>query len=128
MFASLLVGHAVFSVGVSASRLTSAAVMSIVLAAVFATLGLALGAATGRRGLARGVASALAVAAYLLSALAPLASWLDAWRPASPWYHALGIDPLGTGLPIAHLALLVIVLAALVWAAAWSFDRRDLAV
>jgi ABC-2 type transport system permease protein len=128
MTVALVVGDAAFSVGVPVARLVAAALMTFVLAATFAFLGLALGAATGHRGAARGLGAALAVAAYLLSALAPLASWLGPWRRLSPWYHALGVDPLGGGIPLDHLALLCVVVALLALAAAEAFDRRDLAV
>jgi ABC-2 type transport system permease protein len=128
LLVALLVGNAAFSVGVAVGRLVAAVVMMAMLAIVFGFVALALGAATGRRGVARGVAATLAVAAYLLSSLAPLASWLEPWREASPWYHALGIDPLSTGIPIDHLALLVAIALAAVAIAAGTFDRRDIAV
>ena len=102
--------------------------MSVLLAVVFGNVALAIGAATGRRGLARGVTAGLAVGAYLLSSLAPLASWLKPWRGLSPWYHALGIDPLRTGLPLWHVGLLIVIALGAVAVAALAFDRRDIAV
>lgn len=128
MAAGLVTGNALFSVGISVGHLLAATVMTLALASVFAVVGLALGAATGHRGLARGVGAALAVAAYLLSALGPLASWLKPWRWTTPWYHALGVDPLSTGLPVLHLAGLCILVVAIAASAAEAFDRRDLAV
>lgn len=128
MAATLVLGDAAFSVGVPVARLTAATVMTFALAAVFAVGSLALGAATGHRGLARGAGAALAVAAYLLSALGPLAGWLEPWRPASPWYHALGVDPLSAGLPLLHLLGLIALVVVIAAAGAEAFERRDLAV
>jgi len=107
----------------------AAAVVSVVLLALlFGTIALAVGAATGRRGLARGSAVVLAVAAYLVSSLADLVGWMKVVRPASPWYHALGVDPLANGFSPTHLlvpfGLTVIVMAV----AVHTFNRRDLAV
>ena len=70
-------------------------VASWLVATVFGTIALAVGAATGRRGLARGLGALAAVVAYLLSSLAEVVRWLEPVRPVSPWYHALGVDPLG---------------------------------
>jgi ABC-2 type transport system permease protein len=128
LLAALLIGNAAFSVDVADDRLIAAVAMTAVLAIVFGLVALALGAATGRRGMARGGAAALAVAAYLLSSLAPLASWLEPWRPASPWYHALGIDPLSNGIPLGHLAVLGAIAVATIVIAVLTFDRRDIAV
>ncbi len=128
LLGALLVGDAVFAVGVAVDRVVSAVIMTVALSVVFGTVTLALGAATGRRGLARGCGAALAVGAYLLSSLAPLASWLEPWQKLSPWYHALGVDPLRTGLPAGHLAMLIVLACVAVAVAVVTFDRRDIAV
>lgn len=95
---------------------------------LFGTIALALGAATGRRGLARGVTALLAVAAYLLSSLSDLVTWLKPIRPSSPWYHALGIDPLNSGFEPWHLLVLVVMIVIVMLAGIYTFERRDLAV
>lgn len=107
----------------------SAEVVSITLLAVlFGTIGLAIGAATGHRGIARGVTALVAVAAYLLSSLPELVSWLRPARGLSPWYHALGVDPLTTGYRPLHLLVVLALIALCLGVALVSFDRRDLAV
>ena len=70
----------------------------------------------------------LAVAAYLVSSLADLVGWLKAVRPLSPWYHALGVDPLATGFSVQHLLVPLGLIAAVVVAGIYAFNRRDLAV
>ncbi|MDA8343120.1 MAG: ABC transporter permease subunit [Actinomycetota bacterium] len=119
------VGPAV-SLQVGWEALWATVVASGLLALLLGSLALALGAATGRRGMARGITAIVAVAAYLLSSLAALVSWLRPVRWLSPWYHALGVDPLTTGFSLFHLAVLVLVVAACVGAALVAFDRRDL--
>ena len=103
-------------------------VSTALLGILYGTVALALGAATGRRGVARGVAAALAVAAYLLSSLADLVGWLKPIRPASPWYHTLGVDPLAAGFLPLHLLVIVVMTAAVIGAAVTAFDRRNLGV
>jgi ABC-2 type transport system permease protein len=126
--AGLAIGVPAANLHTGAEDIAAAVVSTALLGVLYGTLALALGAATGRRGLARGVTAALAVAAYLLSALADLVGWLKAVRPASPWYHTLGVDPLATGFLPLHLLVIVVITAAVIGAAVAAFDRRNLAV
>lgn len=103
---------------------TSAAI--VLVAWVFGAAAVVIGAWTGRRGLARGVGGALAAAAYLISSLASLVPAVKPWRVLSPYYHAVGIDPLRHGVGVGHAALLAAVTAVLMVAATWLFNRRDL--
>jgi beta-exotoxin I transport system permease protein len=106
----------------------AAIVSTAMLGVLFGTVALTLSAATGRRGLARGTTAVLAVAAYLLSSLADLVSWLRPLRPLSPWYHALGIDPLASGFSPWHFFVLVVSTVLIVAVSVVTFERRDLAV
>lgn len=126
--AGLALGLAPFGLHVGVARLAAATVATGLLGLLFGSVAFALGAATGRRGLARGVTALLAVAAYLSSTLAALVGWLGPLRAASPWYHALGVDPLVTGFQAGHLLLLVGIVAVVVLGGLVAFDRRDLAV
>jgi len=121
-------GAPVVGLHVAWSSLASVVVATMLLGMLYATLALAVGAATGRRGLARGVVTLLAVAAYLVSSLAELVRWLRPIRPLSPWYHALGVDPLGSGFLPGHLLVLVAAILVTIVGAAVAFERRDLAV
>jgi beta-exotoxin I transport system permease protein len=142
-WAALLVGVAIAGVGLGVGlaigipavdmhvgwqAVAAAVVASIVLGILFGTIALAIGAATGRRGLARGLTAALVAVAYLVSSLSDLVTWLGPLRPASPWYHALGTDPLTTGFQGWRLLLLLVVTGLLVYGAVGAFQRRDLAV
>jgi ABC-2 type transport system permease protein len=142
-WAAILVGVAVagaglglgLAIGIPATNMhigwqavAAAVVATIVIGVVFGTTALAISAATGRRALARGLAAVLAVVAYLVSSLSDLVTWLGPVRPASPWYQALGIDPLTSGFQAWRLVALVILTAALAFLAVLAFQRRDLAV
>jgi len=124
---TLGLGAPLVHLSVTWAELGAAVVATVLLAILFGTVALAVGAGTGRRGVARGSAAALAVTAYLLSSLSELVTWLRHARPASPWYHAIGVDPLRNGFLVAHLAVLVAVALVFLVAAVVLFERRDLA-
>lgn len=48
--------------------------------------------------------------------------------PLSPWYHAIGVDPLTSGFLLGHLLVLVGMVMIAAVAAIMTFDRRDLGV
>jgi ABC-2 type transport system permease protein len=91
------------------------------------TVALAVGAITGRRAVALGVAAALAVLAFILNAIGPVAEmgWMTAISPFS-WY--LENDPLTNGLDARGLLLLAIIPIVFAAAGLVRFDRRDLMV
>lgn len=124
--AGLSVGRFAFGLEVPAAGLAAALVATGLLGILFGTIALGLGAATGRRGFARGLTALLAVAAYLVSSLADLVSFLARLRPASPWYHALGVDPLAAGFAPVHLLVLVGLTGLVLLGALVAFERRDL--
>lgn len=111
-----------------AGRVLAATAADVLLAVSFAALALLLGAATGRKAVARGVTGALAALAYLSNSLGSLVAWLDPWRVVSPFYHAIGEQPIRNGLGPDHALVLIGIAAAFVAVAAWRFERRDLAV
>jgi beta-exotoxin I transport system permease protein len=88
---------------------------------------LAVGAATGSAALARGVAALVAVASYLINALAQVTSAMKPARPLSPFYLLLGNEPLQHGLrTIGALCVLAVALVLIV-AGGFVFARRDVA-
>lgn len=126
--AGLAIGIPAANMSLAADRIAAAIVSAVLLGILFGTVALALGAASGRRGMARGVAAASAVIAYLASSLADLVGWLKPVRPLSPWYHALGVDPLSSGFSPLHLGVLAALIVIVGALAVLGFDRRDLAV
>lgn len=126
LWVALIAGRSAVGLHVTIGDLTAAVLASWLVAIVFGTIAMAVGAATGRRGVARGIGALVAVVAYLLSSLAELVRWLQHVRPLSPWYHAMGVDPLGHGLQSLHLFVLVVVVLVAAVTAAATFERRDL--
>lgn len=97
------------------------------LGAEFGALALLVGALTGRLGPSRAIPTVVAVAAYLVNALAPVVGWLRPLRRGSPFYQYIGHDPLRTGVSWPAVAVAVISIAALVALAVVAFRRRDVA-
>jgi ABC-2 type transport system permease protein len=91
----------------------------------FSAIALAVGAATGRPEIASAVAGGIAITAYLTNAMLPLAG-LGRWAELSPWYYALGSDPLRHGIDLAHLGVLTGLGAIALVLAVITFGRRDL--
>ncbi len=120
-------GRAV-NLGLPVGRLGAATVAVGLLGALFGALALLAGAATGRRGPAIGVPAALAVAAYLLMALAPLADRLEPWRVLSPFYYYASYDRLVEGMDWGASGILTAAAAVLGAAAIVALDRRDLRI
>ena len=106
--------------------LVAACGSNALLALLFGTVALATGAIWPGRGRAIALATALAVAAWMLDGLGQAVDWLDPLRPVSPFYQAIGTDPLRDGVPWASWALLLGLSAALVGAAMQGLERRDL--
>ncbi len=123
----LAIGTRVIDMDVSLGRLAAAVASATLLALTFGVLALALGAFRGRRGLAFGAAGTVAVASYLVNALAPLAGWLMPYRVASPFYYYMAADPLHNGLDVGHALTLAGLVAVFAAAALVAFERRDLA-
>ena len=124
----LAIGIPLADLRIDATGVAAAVVATALLGLLFGTVALAAGAATGRRGLARGLAAALAVVAYPLCSLAEVVSWLKPVRPLSPWYQALGVNPLATGFAPGRLAVVAGMTVAVVAFALFAFDRRNLGV
>ena len=127
VFVVIVVLGPVFGLSVPIGDLAAACVMFLLLGVVFGALALAVGAATGRRAWATGVAGGVAVASYVLNAVAPSVRGLAWARPLSPFRWYFEPDPLTAGLRATNVLVLSAIAAAGIAAAFWSFDRRDLA-
>ncbi len=109
-----------------ALSLVGAALMSAwLLGVATGSMALALGAITGNRMLSIGIALGIAIAAFFVNALAPLADVLEPWRVLSLQYHYIGYDPLAAGLDPVHAGVPAAVSVALLAVAIAAFERRD---
>lgn len=123
--ATFVVGLLV-DIEVPSGNIAQSAVAQILLGLLLGLAAMAVGAYTGSRGLAIGVTSGFAGASYLVGSLGPVVSWLEPFRFVSPFYYATGGNPLANGLPVWHVAVLVVACLVLLVAALLAFDRRDL--
>lgn len=104
-----------------------AVTMSVLLLGIdFGALAIMLGAFTGSRGTALGVTSAVAAAAYLISSMAPVVSWVRPARFISPFYYAVGDRQLVDGVSLSAFLVLIVVAGALLWLAGVVFRRLDI--
>ena len=120
---SLWIGARAAGMAISLAHLAAATASAVLLALLYGALALLVGAATGRRAL-----SAAAVAAYLVSSLAPLVHALDAVKVVSPFYHYAASDPLRHGLGAGHALLLLGGAALVTVLAPLALERRDVGI
>ena len=124
---TLLVGGLAADLRPDPWRLVQATGAIVLLAVGFGAIALALGAWKGRRGIARGVTAAIAAGTYLLGSLALIVSGLHDYRYASPFYYAIGSQPLGNGLGAGYALVLAVSVGVPVALSVALFRRRDLA-
>jgi beta-exotoxin I transport system permease protein len=106
-------------------KLASGSVSVGLLALLFGALALTVGAVRPGRSTAIAVSAGLAVFAWLFDGLSHTVSALEPWRPVSPFYWALGKDPLRDGAQWGAWAILLAATAILVVAGAAGLERRD---
>lgn len=124
-FCCVLIGR-FFQLDVGVGRLVAATVSIWLLGLGFGLLALVVGVAAGGRGVAIGVSSAVAAAAYLISSFASTISWIRPARFVSPFYWAVGANPLGAGVGVADFAALVAIPLLLLAGAVVVMRRADL--
>jgi len=115
-------------VGANYALLVAGTLNLVPLTLLFAALAFLATCAGWGRGLAGGVAGALATAAYLVDALAPLVRGLDQPSRYLPFFLYGGGLPLKEGVNLGYAAILLAAALALAAAGAWAFERRDVGV
>lgn len=115
-----------FELDVTVASVASVSAATFLLGLDFGLVTMAAGALTGRRGAAIGAGTALAAASYLISSLAPVASWIRPARYASLFYWSVGNSQISRGVGVGDYAVLIAAgLCALV-AAMLAFRRLDI--
>jgi ABC-2 type transport system permease protein len=112
--------------GVAVSRVVGATLACGVLAFFHAAVGYALAGAGAARALSVGGAVVVLVIGYLCAFVLPIADALDPAKRFSPWFWAIGTQPVSDGVSPAGLAVLLAVTAALVVAGTVLVGRRDI--
>lgn len=123
---AIAVGAPLVDLEVGLADLAAGVLMTALLALFFGAVALLVATVTGKRAVALGTAVGLALAAFLLNALAPMADWLEPWQKASPFYWALGDNPLVNGVDAPMAGLLLVAAVALVVLADVAYRRRDI--
>jgi ABC-2 type transport system permease protein len=123
--AALLAAGALGGPAVPAGHVAAAALHLALLGWVFGALALGVAAATGRAVLARAVPGLLAVLAYVLNGVAPLAGWSAAVRDLSPFAQYSAGPPLAAGVSPSGVVIAVATCAVLLALAVAAFRRRD---
>ena len=126
LLAVVAVASRLVDMDIGVDRLLAASTSVWLLALLFGTVALATGAVRPGRTAAIAVAAALAVASWLLDGLSQAVDVLDALRPLSPYYQALGRNPLREGAVWGAWAILAVATAFLALVAAFGLERRDL--
>ncbi|MEZ5322902.1 MAG: hypothetical protein R2698_12685 [Microthrixaceae bacterium] len=115
-----------FDLPIPYPRLAGATLGLVLLGVDLGLVALLVGILTGRRGNAVGVAGGLAVAMYVVSAMAPVVGWLRPWRVTSLFYWSVGGSQLAEGLSTRSCSVLGLVAAILATASVAAFERADL--
>lgn len=124
---STLVSLPLFSLTeVSAGRVVLATVGCVLLAAFHGSVAYAAAGLGGTRGASAGAGVVVLVVGYVMSFVLPIADALDGARNLSPWYWALGDQPVSDGVAGWRLGLTALLAAAFVALGTWAIDRRDI--
>ena len=125
LLATVALGASLVDLEIGFGKLVAASVSVGLLALLFGAIALAVGAVWPGRARAIAVASGLAIAAWIFDGLAQAVDALEPWRPLSPYYHALGRNPLREGAFWVGWAVLAAATAVVVVVAAVGLERRD---
>jgi ABC-2 type transport system permease protein len=125
LLVTIALGSLAVDLEIGFGKLFAASASVGLLALLFGAAALAAGAIRPGRARAIAVAAGLAVASWIFDGLAQAVEALHPWRPLSPYYQALGENPLREGIPWDGWAILAAGTALLVAAAAAGIEHRD---
>lgn len=124
---STLVSLPLFSLEeVSATRVVMATIGCALLAVFHGSVAYVVAAFGAARGLSAGAGIVVLVVGYIMSFVLPLAEALSWARDLSPWYWALGDQPVSNGIDVWRLLLTAGLAIVLVVVGTWAIDRRDI--
>ena len=111
---------------VPVGRIVTATFACALLAAFHAAVAFVVGAFGASRSSAVGIAIGVLVVGYLLDFVLPISDRLAGARRASPWWWAIGDQPVSHGVDVWRILLLIAVGVALFAAAMFAVERRDI--
>jgi ABC-2 type transport system permease protein len=115
-----------FQLNVTIADIASVSAAVFLMGLDFGLVTMAAGALTGKRGTAIGAGTALAAASYLVSSLAPVASWIRPGRYASLFYWSVGNSQISHGVSPADYAVLITTALCALAATTLAFRRFDI--
>ncbi|MEG3069246.1 MAG: ABC transporter permease subunit [Syntrophaceticus schinkii] len=127
LWVSTVAGIAIADFEVNLSRLAEAIFSVFLLAMAFGTLAWPQDVPPAGA-LSTGVSSALAVIAYFLNSMAPLAESVEPFQKLSLFYYYYEADPLRHGLDLGHVGVLLAVTVVLLLIGVMTVGKRDLQV
>jgi ABC-2 type transport system permease protein len=122
-----LLSDAAADLVIDTGRLLATVVLCALLGALHGSVAVAVAGLRGRPSLVLGVGLGIALAGYVVSALFPLSTLLEPWRQVSPWYWALGGDPLTGPTDAWRYAALLVPTVVLTAIGVQAVARRDIA-
>jgi ABC-2 type transport system permease protein len=120
----VLVGRS-FELSVTFANVASVSAATLLMGLDVGVLTMAVGAVTAKKGTAIGVGTAVAAASYLVSSLAPVATWIRPARYVSLFYWSVGDNQISKGVNLADYAVLAVVGLCAVSGATFAFRRLD---
>ncbi len=111
---------------VSVGRIVGAVVGCALLAAFHGSVAYAVAGAGGSRGLSAGIGILVLVAGYLAAFVLPISASLSGAREWSPWYWAIGDQPVSNGVDPAWMLLVAAITLVLVVVGTQAVDHRDI--
>jgi ABC-2 type transport system permease protein len=115
-----------FQLDVTVANVASVSAAVFVMGLDFGLVTMMAGALAGRRGTAIGAGTALAAASYLVSSLAPVASWIRPGRYASLFYWSVGNSQISHGVSPGDYAVLITTGVCALAAVMLAFRRLDM--
>jgi ABC-2 type transport system permease protein len=116
----------IFGMDLSDQAVLASSVQLLGMVLFFGALSLGVSAWRGSSALGIGIAAGLAVASYFVTTLLPVVEELADVAKLTPWYLFTGADSLSQGIDPILLAIAVVLAIALVGAAVFTLERRDL--
>jgi ABC-2 type transport system permease protein len=115
-----------FQLDINVTRIASVSAATFLMSLDFGLVTMAAGTLTSRKGAAIGAGTALAAASYLVSSLAPVASWIRPGRYASLFYWSVGNSQISDGVSPGDYAILTGTGLCALAAATLAFRRLDI--
>ena len=125
---SLFIGTQVMDMNIDLGNLIAITFSLFLLALNFGSLALLIGSFTGNKGVAIGLTTAVAILAFFVNALAPIADFLEKLQKFSPFYHYSANNPLRNGLDLGSVIFFICLASAFLILSIAAFEKRDLNV